>query len=100
MAPHADGLTVSPNIRVARGSRAQVCTPPQGLRAVLSCHAYKKSARSSFGEDRAIDLATTYFHRTYRPTIIGAAAFHFRVRNGTGWFHRAVVTRGEVLRGL
>jgi hypothetical protein len=41
-----------------------------------------------------IYLATTYSHRTYRPTTIGAAAFHFRVRNGTGWFHRALVTRG------
>jgi len=42
-----------------------------------------------------IYLATTYSHRTYRPTTIGAAAFHFRVRNGTGWFHRALVTRGQ-----
>ena len=40
-------------------------------------------------------LATTYSHRTCRPTTIGAAAFHFRVRNGTGWFHRALVTRGQ-----
>ena len=47
---------------------------------------------------RGINLATTYSHRTYRPTTIGAAAFHFRVRDGTGWFHCAVVTRGEVLR--
>ena len=42
-----------------------------------------------------IYLATTYSHRTYRPTTIGAAAFHFRVRNGTGWFHRALATRGQ-----
>ena len=42
-----------------------------------------------------IYLATTYSHRTCRPTTIGAAAFHFRVRNGTGWFHRALVTRGQ-----
>ncbi len=41
-----------------------------------------------------IYLATTYSHKTYRLTTIGAAAFHFRVRNGTGWFHRALVTRG------
>ena len=40
-----------------------------------------------------IYLATTYSHRTYRPTTIGAASFHFRVRNGTGWFQRALVTR-------
>ena len=42
-----------------------------------------------------IYLATTYSHKTYRLTTIGAAAFHFRVRNGTGWFHRALVTRGR-----
>jgi hypothetical protein len=40
-------------------------------------------------------LATTYSHRTYRPTTIGAEAFHFRVRNGTGWFRLALVTRGQ-----
>ena len=42
------------------------------------------------------ELATTYSHRTYRPTTIGAKAFHFRVRNGTGWFHFAMVTRFPV----
>ena len=42
-----------------------------------------------------INLATTYSHRTYRPTTIGAETFHFRVRNGTGWFRFALVTRGQ-----
>ena len=54
----------------------------------------KKEPDSNFLEP-GIYLATTYSHRTYRPTTIGAAAFHFRVRNGTGWFHRALVTRGQ-----
>ena len=27
-------------------------------------------------------------------SIVGAEAFHFRVRNGYGWFHLALVTRG------
>jgi len=40
------------------------------------------------------NLATTYSRGTCRPTTIGAAAFHFRVRDGNGWFHRAMVTRG------
>jgi hypothetical protein len=31
---------------------------------------------------QGINLATTYSHKTYRLTTIGAAAFHFRVRNG------------------
>ena len=42
----------------------------------------------------AVKLATSYFRTTYRSTIIGAAAFHFRVRNGNGWGHCARVTRG------
>jgi hypothetical protein len=54
----------------------------------------KKEPGSSFKEP-GIYLATTYSHKTYRLTTIGAAAFHFRVRNGTGWFHRALVTRGQ-----
>jgi hypothetical protein len=43
------------------------------------------------GEER---LATSYFRTTLRRTIIGAAAFHFRVRNGNGWGHCAMITRG------
>ncbi len=54
----------------------------------------KKEPDSNFLEP-GIYLATTYSHRTYRPTTIGAASFHFRVRNGTGWFQRALVTRSE-----
>ncbi len=55
----------------------------------------QKSAQHFACKVLGMDLATTYSHRTYRPTTIGAAAFHFRVRNGTGWFHRALVTRGR-----
>jgi hypothetical protein len=40
-----------------------------------------------------IKLATSYFRGAYRPTIIGATAFHYRVRNGNGWGHCAMVTR-------
>ena len=54
----------------------------------------KKEPGSDFSEP-GIYLATTYSHKTYRLTTIGAAAFHFRVRNGTGWFHHALVTRGQ-----
>ena len=46
---------------------------------------------------RAVNLATTYSRGTCRPTTIGAAAFHFRVRDGNGWFHRAMVTRGSAV---
>jgi hypothetical protein len=40
-------------------------------------------------------LATSYSRTACRRTTIGAAAFHFRVRNGNGWDHRASVTRAE-----
>ena len=64
------------------------------VRAALP--AGKKRARLQvvYYLEPGIYLATTYSHKTYRLTTIGAAAFHFRVRNGTGWFHRALVTRG------
>src|SRR5437868_9704819 len=39
-------------------------------------------------------LATSYSRTTFRRTTIGAAAFHCRVRNGNGWGHCAIVTRG------
>ena len=40
-----------------------------------------------------ITLAMSYSRTTYRCTTIGAAAFHFRVRNGNGWGHCARITR-------
>ena len=53
--------------------------PPQGDPAGVGCKA----------------LAMTY-SRMRMHTTIGAAAFHFRVRNGIGWFHSAMVTRERV----
>ena len=44
--------------------------------------------------------AATYSCGTYRPTTIGAAAFHFRVRNGTGWDHCALATGLQGEEGL
>ncbi len=42
---------------------------------------------------RIKSLAVTYF-RTGKPrTIIGAEQFHFRVRNGVGWFPLAMAAR-------
>jgi hypothetical protein len=29
------------------------------------------------------------------PSIVGAEAFHFRVRDGNGWFHLALATRNR-----
>ena len=59
----------------------------------------QKNARLLLSKKPGKYLATTYSRGAFRPTTIGAATFHFRVRNGTGWFHYALVTRGRVLRG-
>ena len=40
-------------------------------------------------------LAMTYSCMRMHTTI-GAAAFHFRVRDGIGWFHSAIFTRERV----
>jgi hypothetical protein len=38
-------------------------------------------------------LAVTYFHMGKPHTIIGAKQFHFRVRDGIGWFPLANAAR-------
>src|SRR5829696_7380727 len=53
----------------------------------------KQKAPPLVSKRRGVLLATSYFRATYRSTIIGAAAFHFRVRNGNGWCHCAGITR-------
>ena len=65
-----------------------------GGRVIRAAGAKKEPGPDCSGP--GIYLATTYSHKTYRLTTIGAAAFHFRVRNGTGWFHHALVTRGQL----
>ena len=60
----------------------------------------KKSGPPSFRKTGRYNLATTYSRKTFRQTTIGAAAFHFRVRDGNGWFHRAMVTRTGALSPL
>src|SRR5690349_8040002 len=62
----------------------------------------KRSPAPCFHRRRGVTLATSYFRTTYRGTIIGAAAFHFRVRNGNGWSHCAGITRSlePLRRGL
>ena len=40
-------------------------------------------------------LAMTY-SRMLVHTTIGAVAFHFRVRDGNGWCHNAMITRERV----
>ena len=56
----------------------------------------QSSAESKNPDDKLTGvfvLATSYSRTACRRTTIGAAAFHFRVRNGNGWGHCARVTR-------
>ena len=41
-------------------------------------------------------LAATYSDMAYGHTTIGAGRFHFRVRNGIGWFPLAMAAREYV----
>ena len=38
-------------------------------------------------------LAVTYFHMGRPHTIMGAKWFHYRVRNGIGWYPLAIAAR-------
>jgi hypothetical protein len=52
-----------------------------------------KKSLHPFRDAGSYILATTYSRKTCRQTTIGAIAFHFRVRDGNGWFRSAMVTR-------
>ena len=45
-------------------------------------------------------LAVTYSGMPEGHTTIGAERFHFRVRNGIGWFPLAIAARQTVLRSM
>ena len=93
---HANPVYLGLRWGLADDIRRHAPSPPP--RSLLSIR-IKKVPGSSLKEP-GLYLATTYSHRTCRPTTIGAAAFHFRVRNGTGWFHRALVTRVQHYRAV
>src|ERR1700730_5065251 len=65
-----------------------------GARRLHSGFARKQNARWELTPTVHCVLATSYSRTAYRRTTIGAAAFHCRVRNGNGWGHCAIVTRG------
>ena len=64
-------------------------------RAALRVRRPHRNVKTPLGINRAgfLVLATSYSRAACRRTTIGAAAFHFRVRNGNGWCHCATVTR-------
>ena len=63
-----------------------------GLWPSLS-QAKKNPSRSLDGFFRVKCLAIPYFRMETFHTIIGAKRFHFRVRDGIGWFTLAMVTK-------
>ena len=87
--------------RDGRVSRAQVTLEQQCESKDLSkqshCQANKKSPwwKSSGALNKS--LAVTYFHMGRPHTIIGAKRFHFRVRNGIGWFTFAIAAKQIVV---
>ena len=84
------GLTVYPP-----ASRTGVFSP--GVRPNGPCRARAGDVEKAKTPMRSLTgvfvLATSYSRAAYRRTTIGAAAFHFRVRNGNGWGHCATITR-------
>ena len=62
----------------------------------LRLHLKIESPVLCINRKRGVTLATSYFRTTYRRTIIGAAAFNFRVRNGYGWCRCAEITRNLI----
>ena len=53
----------------------------------------KKPLQQNSCRGRNKSLAVTYFHMGKPHTIIGAEPFHFRVRDGIGWFQLANAAR-------
>ena len=75
-------------------AKARASSPAREARALPAWEAKQNAQQISRHAGRSI-LATSYSRTAYRRTTIGAAAFHFRVRNGNGWCHCATVTRAE-----
>ena len=86
------GLAVYLAAAPRRCSLTACGVPPRRARVGLATPATKNPTGKIGG---VFTLATSYSRTAYRRTTIGAAAFHFRVRNGNGWDHCVIVTRAE-----
>ena len=80
--PSATALSVSRGARRATAGRTPDMRPKRKRPA---------SQRLAGLENRR--LAVTYFHMGKPHTIIGAERFHYRVRDGVGWFPLAMAAR-------
>ena len=70
------------------GNVQRVCSVTEAVRA-------KQRKTPSAFADGVLNksLAVSYFHVEEPHTIIGAEQFHFRVRDGIGWFPLAMAAR-------
>ena len=83
-----------PDLQIPRGSHSWKKprrTTPAGLFDLLSCLKLTPFGRETFGKFKS--LAVTYSCMPEGHTTIGAERFHFRVRNGIGWFPLALAAR-------
>ena len=64
--------------------------------------AHRKTPPKSFDLRGVLfeSLAVTYSSMATGQTTIGAERFHFRVRNGIGWFPLAIAARQTVLSSM
>ena len=62
----------------------------------VECEEPKKSPGRCSGLLQSRSLAVSYSHMGRPHTTIGAERFHFRVRNGIGWFPLAIAARQTV----
>ena len=101
--PQASALpTASFRSPVTRGTlAAQLTLPPAGcvqdfhLQVSAPCRAHQRKGPNTFvlGPSCMRSLAVTYSGMACSHTTIGAGRFHFRVRNGIGWFPLAIAAR-------
>lgn len=63
-----------------------------GLTPTTTAQTKKPPTRNASGASNK-NLAVSYFHMGKPHTIIGAERFHYRVRDGFGWFPLAMAAR-------
>ena len=76
-----------------RPVRRTIMIPRLGRRPVRHARHHKKPRHREIPGFTIKNLAVTYFHMGKPHTIIGAEQFHFRVRDGIGWFPLAKAAR-------
>ena len=82
----------------------QCAADPQNRKAtpdeVALVASFSVKIASSWKEHQCFTWHRPIFSGGYPPNIVGAAAFHSRVRDGSEWFHYAMDTRIVIIDGL